>query len=203
MHVCTSYHGEKGHFAYRAFEWTNRAVFGGSLPVPLIQFALIAYGHSCAKTHPRPPEQPVITIHPSLWTGPGWDGLIPGPGEVLDAIIHELLHVYVHYVHLPGLPKRSRSRSKDSFRWSSHDNKTWAELVEQFSPRVPGLELGVRASHRRSARVDGEVRKITPPDCISLDQLARWPSSLRPHGSTQYWKKHGVPFGCRSTLDAT
>jgi hypothetical protein len=188
-HVCSAYHGEKGRFAYRAFEWANATIYDGELPTPLIQFALTPYGGACAVTHSRPPEQPVITIHPSLWSGKGWDGIEPGPGEVLDAVIHELLHTYVDYVHADSDASLRRAVSR-----SSHDNRAWAELVERFSPRVPGLERGVQASCRVSVRSGGTVRKVVPEGAISLKELSQWPASLRPHGATRFWERQGLPF---------
>jgi len=184
--VAEAYHGAAGRFAYAAFRWANDAVFERALPVPLIQFALTPYGRCVALTKARLDAQPVITIHPSAWSG----GSEADPGAVLDVMIHELLHVYVHYVALPSSPTLLTQ-----LRRSSHDIAVWAELVMKFSPRVPGLGRGVRTSPRRSVRNDsGAVVKRVPRGCIDLATLAMWPGSLRPDRSITFWKKRGIPF---------
>src|SRR4051812_37142924 len=105
--LCEDYHGEKGRFAYEAFAWANEAIYERRLPMPLIQWALTAYGKCLGLTHSEKEESPVITLHPQTWRR--------GPLFALDVMIHELLHVYIRYV----LGQWAKGKS-------SHDNDSWA-----------------------------------------------------------------------------
>jgi len=104
--LCGRYHGTKGIFSYRAFAWCDQQVFGG-LPIPLLQWALTAYGGCLGQAQIRPAHDvPVITMHPAVWIrngnsvddGRGWaETIIPGPRQTLDLLLHELVHVEVSY----------------------------------------------------------------------------------------------------------
>jgi len=96
------YFGELGTFAYRAFAWANKTLFEGALPTPAIVWTLTPHGKCLGFTRAgdRPP---VVTLHPSILGGTElaepW-GISPdllGHAYALDVLVHELMHVSVHY----------------------------------------------------------------------------------------------------------
>jgi hypothetical protein len=180
--LCELYHRERGRFAYAAVAWAAAHVYDDALPVPLIQWALTPWGHCIGLTEACPDTVPVITLHPMIWTG-GRQRQVPGgPRYTLDVIVHELLHLQVGYV-----------RGAGGCGESSHDNPVWAEEVMRLSPRI-GLGP-VQTAPTRRVHVNGRMLRRTPDGCLSMDELSRWPSSLRPTG---YWCLHGAPSPSRT-----
>jgi hypothetical protein len=168
--LCTRYHGARGHFAYAALEWAQQHLYEDRLPLPLMQWALTPYGHCLGFTSYKQTDA-VITLHPRIWRA--------GPMYTLDVIVHELLHVYIRWT----LGHRSAIGN------SSHDNAIWASEVMRLSPRL-GLPA-VRASRTVRRRAGKHLLRVMPDGCISRDQLATWPHSLRPTG---FYQTSTLPF---------
>jgi hypothetical protein len=61
------YWGQRGLFAYQAFDWANKTLFDNQLPWLLIQWALMPHGGCLGHTLCRRAIPPVITLHPSLF----------------------------------------------------------------------------------------------------------------------------------------
>jgi hypothetical protein len=187
--LCTLYHAEKGAFAYRAYEWLNDIVFDGRLPVPLMQWALTAYGHCLGQTMPKPEQQPVITLHPAIWRrswtndAHGWAASItPGPRYTLDVVLHELIHVEVEYL-LAGHHGKS-----------SHDNPEWCGAIERASKRLAGTMLELprfKAQPTKRIRQNRRQLRRTPEGCISMNDCCHWPESLR---ESSYYGAREVPW---------
>ncbi len=181
-HVCEHYHGAKGRFAYAAFAWANSSLYNESLPLPLIQWGLTAYGACIGQMSPRPDDLPVITLHPLIWRH--------GPRYTLDVVIHELTHVSTYYV------KAGWGAGK-----SSHDNWTWAQEVMRISPLLGLSEFQAAPTKRK--RMNHSMLRTTPEGCISMKALSRWPYSLRPEEYCSGWKildqephaEETLPFG--------
>jgi hypothetical protein len=188
--LCEDYHGVQGRFAYEAFRWANETIYAGRLPLPLMQWALTAYGHCIGETWLREDRLPVITLHPTIWRRASAPSQLSrmmarrqqehprGPRYTLDVVIHELLHVYIRYV----LNHREKSKS-------SHDDPVWCNEVMRLSPR-----LGIPAFHAaptKRQRKDGKMLRVVPEGCLPMADLARWPHTVRPDG---YYKEKTVPF---------
>jgi hypothetical protein len=185
--LCEGYHGECGRFAYAAVRWTLEAVYDGKPPLPLVQWALTAYGHCIGLTHARREALPVVTLHPIIWTG-GADPDAPprphGPRYALDVVIHDLLHVHILYV-LGGW------RGK-----SSHDSPLWCSEIMRLSPRLELSAFQAAPTVRRRVKMpDGtsKMKRATPEGCAEMADIARWPHAFRPEG---YYKeaRQGLPF---------
>jgi hypothetical protein len=167
--IATHYHGEKGDFAYTAFRWVNRTLFGDQLPTTLIQWGLLPYGKCIGQTRSQDDRYPVVTLHPGIWQD--------GPRRTLDTILHESIHVAMWY--LRGLEKGH----------SSHDNPTWASECVRLAPLV-GLGP-IQAAPTKRIMKDGKYTRATPAGCISMDALSKFPYSLRPTG---YFQGPSLPW---------
>ena len=180
--IATHYHGAKGDFSYVCFRWINTMLFGGELPTTLIQWGLTAYGGCLGLTQPRAERYPVITLHPSIWQG-GPERWQPGPRKTLDVLIHECIHVAVGYL-------RGQETGR---RHSSHDNRPWASECMRLAPL---LGLGaIQAAPTTRTWVDGsdsrKYTRATPPGCLDMAVLSRFPYALRPAG---YFQETALPW---------
>jgi protein gp37 len=187
--LCADYHGEKGDFAYAAFAWLNETVFEDRLPVTLIQWALTSYGHCLGFTQNKKNENnpPVVTLHPAIWSpaghGTGWSRTIPaGRRYALDVVLHELIHVEVNYL------MRGRSGK------SSHDCIEWCQAITTASQKLKGTMLELppfRAAPTKRYRENGRQARRTPDGCLSMEQIAGWPHSVR---EPSYYGSRALPW---------
>jgi hypothetical protein len=181
--IARVYWARRGVWGYEAFEFINATYFAGSLPWPLIQWALTAHGGCLGKTCARP-DAPVITLHPSLLGGtekddpwriqPAW----LGPCYAFDVLLHETMHVSVDCVIGRG--------GGDS----SHNNPGWIAEVNRIAPLL-GLDGVVAALCKpRRVPIEGRTTKTgkpatkvvrasdgNVPHCL----IARFPYGVRLH----------------------
>jgi hypothetical protein len=112
--VTQHYYGNRGVWAYQAFEWINDSLFFGKLPYPLVLLGLTSHG-ACLGWSMSPAgkgKPPTILLHPSLWAGTEkedpWQ--IPpdllGPRYALDGRV---------LTQLPGVDRGSKSHRADSW----------------------------------------------------------------------------------------
>jgi hypothetical protein len=142
--------GERGRWAYEAFDKVNAALFGGRLPVPWIQWAITPHAACLGWTDPRG-AVPVVTLHPS--TLGGTESKTPwatparrlGPAYAVDTLIHECMHV--------ALADRPRTGT------TSHNCTEWIAEVNRIAPLL-GFEG--RVAGRSVTRREGKaVRRVT------------------------------------------
>jgi hypothetical protein len=172
------YHGKKGGFVFAGYEWLNARVWDNTLPEPLLQWALTAYGHCLGFIEPSTQQPPVITLHPAIWdkshlsSDKGWAAQIPaGPRFTLDVVLHELIHVEVAYLRGGWMGGKS-----------SHDNPKWCDAIERAAERLCGTMLEMqpfKALPTKRIRKDGHQLRRTPDRCLTMDECSRWPHSIR------------------------
>jgi hypothetical protein len=176
--------------ACQAFDWINTTLFSGELPYPLIVLGLTPHGHALGFTRLSDTVPPSVTLHPSLWGGTEktkpW-GIAPdllGPRYALDVLIHEAIHVSVHY----------RLGWRRPATWvTSHDNAAWVSEVNRIAP-VIGLP-GVEAAKKTSTRIGTTIRHVSKGN-ISHDALSRFPYAVREaRGDLAYYRdRTPLPF---------
>jgi len=187
--LCGEYHGEKGDFTYRAYQWLNQVVFDGKLPVTLFQWALTAWGGCLGQTHSPAEHPPVITLHPAIWQPHGfgkpggWSRNIPyGRRYTLDVVLHELIHVEVDYL-MGGHHGKS-----------SHDCPEWCEAIMKAAQKLKGTMIEVppfKAAPTKRVRENGKRRRRTPAGSITMDEISKWPHSIR---VPDHYGAQEVPF---------
>jgi hypothetical protein len=175
--VAGHYYGERGLWCYRAFAWINETLFFDDLPLPLITLGLTAHGKCLGWTANKESDKPpVIMLHPSIWRGtekPDPWGIAPdllGDRYALDVLMHECIHVSVHY-RLGG----------PSAGDSSHNNPEWISEINRIAPLI-GLE-GVDAAMSKVTREGKKVRRVCKGN-IPLCAAATFPHSVR-----RLWKR--------------
>jgi hypothetical protein len=200
--VAHHYEGERGEFAYRAFDWINGELFAGELPTPLIVWTITAHGRCLGLTRSskRPPK---IILHPSTLGGtekPDPWGLRPdllGWAYAFDVLVHECIHVSVAY-RLGGAKGPT-----------SHNNPQWLAEVERLAPLL-GLE-GLRVARSKTKRVrleDG--RSVVRRECsasVPYKALATFPYGVhKALGELDHYRDNRLPFaweGCNAVLGVT
>jgi len=195
--VAEAYFGERGRWAYVAFDWINAHLFERQLPLPFIAWEITAHGGCLGLTHSSD-APPVITLHPSLLGGTesvtpwGIDAAELGWAKAFDVLIHEAMHVSVGY-RLRYVTKKSQT---------SHNNPAWLAEVERIAPKI-GL-AGLVAAPSRTKRVrDDEGRSRVVRSCaagVPFKALATFPGGVRRHlGQTDCYRQKRLPFaweGC-------
>jgi hypothetical protein len=93
--VSRAYFGNRGWFAYSAFDWINATLHGGALPRPLIVWGITPFGGCLGLTPVDTSKAPCILLHPSILGGTQsvkpW-GVAPevlGRCYAVDVLIHE------------------------------------------------------------------------------------------------------------------
>lgn len=188
VHLVTrTFFGPRGVWVLRAYEAINAQLFAGALPMPLVTLHITAHGACLAFTRSARTRPPVINIHPSLFGGTEKDdpwGIPPpwlGERYVLDVLIHECIHVAVHYC-LGGAEGPT-----------SHNNPQWVGEVNRLAPLLgfDGLEAGMSTTKR--VPIDGpptargkrptRVERVTDGNC-PFEAVAGFPAALRVHLGT-------------------
>lgn len=180
--VAESYYGERGKWLYDSFDEINARYFKGRLPCPFITLEITPHSGClgwCSASTERPPR---IAIHPSVFGGTEKEdpwGVNPkwlGNTYAYDTLIHECIHVSVHYL-LGGYKGPS-----------SHNNDAWVSEVNRLAPLL-GFE-GIVAGRQVCKRVaiEGELTKTGKPATevrkvdlgnVPFSAVAGFPKSLR------------------------
>lgn len=160
---------EWGAWAYDTWQQHNEQYFAGELLPCGILFGLTPHGHALAFfSH----ATRTITLHSSLLEPKSpspWElGSVLGERYAADGLLHEMTHQGIH----------QRGGRKGGY--SSHDCQEWVGEVVRIS-RLMGLH-DVRAEVIRQRRVKGKVTWVVEPGCLTREQLATWPHSVRPEG---------------------
>jgi hypothetical protein len=197
LQIARHYHGERGLFAYEAFEHINATLFGGSLPWPHIVWGITPHSGCLGLTRSKGPG-PVITLHRSILGGTekpdpwGMDPRYLGVRYAYDVLIHESMHVKVEYV-LGGW------RGKGD---TSHNNDLWIAEVNRLAPLL-GIS-DVSAARTKSARLrttepDGTTRSViglaNSGNVPFKAAVAGFPHGLRRvRGLLDYYLGNELPF---------
>jgi hypothetical protein len=173
--IASTYYGERGLWAYEAFERINATYFANGLPWPFIQWAITPHGGCLGQTSRR--SAPVITLHPSLLGGTqkpnpwGIDPALLGVYFAYDILLHECIHVSVGYV-LGGATGPT-----------SHNNPQWISEVNRLAPMI-GLPVTAAASKtKRIADETGKKSRVvrTTDSSVPFAAVATFPYGVRKH----------------------
>lgn len=202
--IATAIDGERGRFAYQGFDWINAALFNQQLPTPMILWGLTPHSHSLAFTRVGGALS-LIVLHPSLLGGTEklspW-GMNPdwlGPAFALDALIHESIHLSVHY------------RFGGHSGQTSHNSPEWIDEVNRVSPILGFEPFQAGANKLQRVPIEGEfgpsgkpktkVKRISQAtfagEPVPYDLVTSFPHSLRIHlgqADAHYGYPTTVPF---------
>jgi hypothetical protein len=183
--------GSRGVFARQAFDYINAAYFDGRLPWTLLVWGITAHARCLGFTRSREGEPPIITLHPSILGGTEradpW-GIPPrllGECYAFDVVLHECVHVSVHYL-LGG------RQGGDS----SHNNPQWVAEVNRIAPLLGFGE--VEASMKKPARVKtaggSKVQRVSGGN-VPYDAVCRFPYELRRFlGRLDFYERERLPW---------
>ncbi len=193
--IARHYGGARGTWAYEAFDHINATLFDGELPTPLIMWALTPHGGCLGYTQPG--AAPIITLHPSLLGGTQkpnpWkiDPALLGVAYAYDVLIHECIHVSVHY-RLGGADCPT-----------SHNNPQWIGEVNRIAPLL-GLTITAERSKAKRVPIAGESTKTGKPatkvvrtseGTIPFAAVATFPHAVRVLlGQTAWYEQNALPF---------
>ncbi len=194
--VASAYFGNRGLFAYQAFDWINRELFASELPTPLILWSLTPHGGCLGLTAVS--SSPVITLHPSLLGGTeranpwGFEPTTLGWALAFDVLIHECIHVSV-------MSRLAYRRKKSE---TSHNNPAWLAEVARIAPKIglPGL-VADRSRTKRVRDAEGGSRVVRVCESnVPYRALATFPHAVRMlRGETDIYRSNRLPFvweGC-------
>ena len=185
--VAETYYGSQGLWLCSAFEAINRAYFGNELPYPHLTVEITPHSGCLAWCSSHPKRPPRIAIHPTLFgfrelENP-WGFPTEWLGEALafDAMVHECLHVSVHY------------RLGGAVGPTSHNNPQWVAEVNRLAPLLgfSGIEAGRQVPKRvpipgqttKRGKPKTKVKKVTEGN-IPFLAVAGFPQGLRHHLGT-------------------
>jgi hypothetical protein len=195
--VAEHYHGQRGRWTYKAFDWINSTLFAGELPCPLLVLGLTAHGRCLGWTRSPITRPPTIMLHPSIWGGSEKEDPWKIPPDILgaryalDVLIHECMHVSVNY-RLGG----------PSDGDSSHNNPEWIAEVNRIAPLI---ELpGVQAA-RSTVKRDGNKTHRVCDGNIPFVAAATFPYAVRKlRGELDYYRDRSkLSFECDAQLGVT
>src|SRR4051794_35103110 len=155
--VAETYYGSQGLWLCDAFQAINRAYFGDALPYPHLTIEITPHSGCIAWCSAHDERPPRIAIHPTLfgfrelpnpWGFPT-DWLVKA--LAFDALVHECLHVSVHY------------RLGGATGPTSHNNPQWVAEVNRLAPLLgfPGIHAGRQVPKR--IPIEGETTKRGKP----------------------------------------
>lgn len=189
--VVSHYQDRLGRLGYALFEQVHAHYFGpATLPWPLILWGLTAHGACLGFTKSSETTPPVILLHPSLLGGtekkdpwgrpPPWLGVL----YALDVLIHECMHVAVHYARGPWQGGTS-----------SHNNPLWIAEVNRLAPLLgfPGEVATMSKPRRIKGRL---VRGCDDEATMSFDAVSHFPQALRVERGTAdaYYTARRLPI---------
>jgi hypothetical protein len=197
--VAKTFYGDDGLWLCNAFEAINRAYFEDELPYPHLTIEITAHGRCIAWCHSDSSRPPRIAIHPTLfefreienpWRIPtAW----LGKPLAFDALLHECLHVSVHY-RLGGAKGPT-----------SHNNPQWIAEVNRLAPLLgfSGIIAGRQVAKRvpvsgeftKTGKPKTRVEKVTDGN-IPFSCVARFPMDLRQYKKTaaSYYTQRSLPL---------
>jgi hypothetical protein len=205
--ISSAIEGERGSFAYQAFDWINATLYRHSLPTPLILWGLNPHSHSLGFTRIGD-ELHLIMLHPSLLGGTEkvdpW-GIEPewlGPTFALDVLIHES-------IHLSNLTRAGGFSGE-----SSHNSPEWISELNRLSPLLGFPSFRAGANKLKRVAVEDEYGPSGKPktkpkrvsqatlhgEMVPFDLVARFPHALREYlGNAEEYYGGGLshlPFSC-------
>ena len=188
--VAQHFYGKRGAWCYQAFAWINETLFSGELPYPLLLLGLTAHGRCLGWSASSVSRAPTILLHPSLWGGTesanpwGIAADLLGPRYALDTLIHECIHVSVHY--------RLGGRSGGD---SSHNNPEWISEVNRIAPLIglPDVQAAMSKPKREGKKI---IRRCDGN--IPFDAASRFPHPVREiRGQLNYYRDRApLAFEC-------
>jgi hypothetical protein len=191
--------GAKGVFARQAFDYINATFFDGRLPWTLILWAITPHGGCLGSTRSREHsnEPPIVTLHPSLLGGSesanpwGVSSDLLGVCYAFDVLLHECIHVSVHYL-LGGAQGPT-----------SHNNPQWIAEVNRIAPLL-GLKVQAERSKVKRIPVEGEptkhgkqpttVKRVSEGN-IPFKAVSTFPHGVRWYlGCMDFYEHNVLPF---------
>jgi len=142
--IAGAYQSRHGQFAYEAFEYINSTYFADTLPWPLVVWACTPYGKCVGLTDSGSPL-PLVLLHSRA-------EMLASPPYAFDVLVHECIHVAVHYLHGGGTGE------------TSHNCPEWRSEVDRLAPLL-GFPT-FRAGANKVKRVpigDGSLTKTGKP----------------------------------------
>jgi hypothetical protein len=188
--VAEHYQDARGLLGYALFEAVQAHLFNNELPWPLVLWGLTPHGGCLAYTASSIVCPPMITLHPSLlggtekkdpWdTPPAWLGVL----YALDAMIHECMHVAVHYARGPWQGGES-----------SHNNPLWIAEVNRLAPLL-GFTDVVAAMSKPTREGKKIVRRCKDSTIPFEPAVSQFPDGLRRVRDTaeSYYRAKVLPF---------
>ncbi len=200
--LANHYYGERGTLAYEAFDHINATFFAGNLPTPNIQWLLTSFGHCLGFTEATVTNRvpPLVALHPSILGA----GLSDNPWGIArkylgtyyayETLLHECIHVSVHYV-LGG-----------NTGPTSHNSPEWISEVNRIAPMI-GLD-GINAAMSKPKRVAAEsgftktgkpattVKRVSDGN-IPFSTVATFPYGVREFlDDLSIYERNELPFVC-------
>jgi hypothetical protein len=194
--VASHYAGNRGIWAYQAFDYINTTFFDDHLPTPLIVWALTPHGSCLGYTSTK---SAIIVLHPSLLGGTekddpwGYPPELLGPPFAFDTVLHECMHLHIEHC-LGGWSGKGTS---------SHNNDLWVNEVNRIAPLI-SLDIKAERSKTKRVPIDGEPTKRgkqptkvirASGSTVPFDAIAKFPRAVRLHlGQTQWYLDKKLPF---------
>jgi hypothetical protein len=170
--IVAHYQDRLGRLGYALFEAIHAQYFAAELPWPLILWGLTAHGHCLAFTRAGQATPPMILLHPSLLGGtekddpwgmpPAWLGVL----YAFDVLLHECMHVAVHYARGPWQGGTS-----------SHNNPLWVAEVNRLAPLL-GFP-GEVATMSKPRRIKGRLVRDCAGATMPFEAVSQFPHALR------------------------
>jgi hypothetical protein len=196
--VAETYYGSQGIWLCNAFEAINRAYFANELPYPHLTIEITAHARCIAwcELSERPPR---IAIHPTLFgfrekENPwGYPTEWLGPPLAFDSLLHECLHVSVHY------------RLGGAHGPTSHNNSQWVTEVNRLAPLLgfqdikAARQVATRVAVDRELTQQGKAKTKVVKVCdgnVPFRAVATFPRGLREHLGTaaEYYTAGKLPL---------
>lgn len=137
--IAAHFEGDVAVPPFDYYDALNRRLFNGTLPQAFILTGITPYGNCIGLTRLYF-KQPIILLHQGLET----------EQERFYTLLHETIHVHVHYV----LGYRGKK---------SHDSDEWISEINRIAPLLGyhGIVLGVSKVSRIPKREGGGLRRIS------------------------------------------
>ena len=159
-----AFFGELGAWSYEEWHRLNDLYFEGQNKVGPIVWGLTPHG---AKLGHYRLSRNEIVLHPSLVSpsdGSAWGIQHLGKRYASDVLLHEMMHQRIHQLSLP------------TKGYSSHNCQAWCDEVNRISGLM-GLDVEARVVRQR--RIKGKVQWAPEEGCLSREELAGFPHSVR------------------------
>jgi len=169
-----TYAGDLGTWLYDTWASHNQAYFDGRLRPCGIVWGITPHGHALGHYQFA---LNVITLHTNLIMeqesiNPWGIGGKLGERFASDVLLHEMIHQANQQDYPDGM-----ARVHDDHNLTSHNNEFWVSEVNRIAPL---LGLHIKASLIKRKRIDGKQKWLPDENCISRDELSRFPYPLKP-----------------------